>query len=248
LSSDELIKKTLETDDSVAEEGGHAIEGQRRGVEVFYNEDKFMESVTFNKWTRMLCHDISLLESYDVLYGRPCTLPGSANGAPFFFRNHPINYVLLCARVVDIENKTGSFWFLSVDDGSGSELRVRANLYIKDPIELLMGKLVEVRGLIRHDQYGRSVDARDIHLRDDRGHVPIQREFELYMEAINVRRHILSKVWKLHEENRAYLLMPAYEKPTQYCSLNREPSSVYSHSMFHSSIEDPIPENEVTIP
>lgn len=63
--------------------------------DLYYSEKVFEDSFTYGKWVPLLCADVGYLRPFDEIYKRApldgFSLPRS-NG-PFFFRNHPINYV-----------------------------------------------------------------------------------------------------------------------------------------------------------
>lgn len=78
--------------------------------DLYYSERHFSSSFTYGKWVPMFCADIVHLRPFQEIYKRPpkdgFEIPKS-NG-PFFFRNHPIDYVTVVGRiqnamVIDIE-------------------------------------------------------------------------------------------------------------------------------------------------
>lgn len=193
-------------------------------------------SVTFNQWTRMTCHDISLVESYESLYGCPYEPPYGQSlirpEAPFFFKNHPINYVSLCGRVRQVAQKADNFWIVTIDDGTGTEVDVKFRRS-RSPVRI--HEFIEVRGhIVDHKKYGRGVYPRDIWRFGD---VSLEEEFLAYMEAIRLRRHILSATWCLPDEP-SILLSPA-KQVHSYCSLDRVPSSLVNHPEHMDAIGNP---------
>jgi hypothetical protein len=208
-------------------------------LDCFYEENKFFKSFTFNNWVPLSCMDVSLLESYESLYGQRSTIP-QVKGGPFFFRNHPINYVVVCGVVVEAEARGDNrdVFVFTIDDGTGPQLTT-VKWDAHGDVDKYLKKFVEIRGqLAERPKFGRELQIRDIFLKE----VSLKDQFIAYGEAMLVRSQVLSKSWVIPDEEdkqdrfdrRAFIPTA----PKAYCSLSRQNSILEAHPSFSAAIQE----------
>lgn len=190
--------------------------------DIFYPERVFGDSFTFNKWVPLMCADISNLWSFRQIYNcdpdssvcigharrmkrrTKYSLPQASTPLhpPFFFRNHPVNYVTLTGRLVDVTEivlhdhrfsiGTNLAVTLTVDDSSGDV--AKCIIYTQQGVynlRKMKNAIYEVQGyLTEHVMYGRQV--RVIQIAKKNG---LEDELQSWKEVMKIRHDVLTRHW-----------------------------------------------------
>jgi hypothetical protein len=228
------------------------------GSDIYYPEKVFHESFTFGNWLPLICTDVFHLQTFKEVYGRE-SLPKytiyKSNG-PFFFRNHPINYVVVTGKCINgyevyIDNsKTEIVLILFLDDSSGQSLKCSKFSYRSAyKLQELVGKTLEVQGyIVDHPTFGREVRILQFRVVES-----MATEIENWADALKLRKEVLSKHWSYDRKdkqsalavtsirqssapnntqeeeniNRLGSLAPIDHMPTAFCSFMR-PNAILS--------------------
>lgn len=233
--------------------------------DVFYHEKYFGDSLTYNRWLPLCARDILYLDRYEDVYGRSQGLSKrnpeddnnnnkrrriSSNAEIYFFRNHPINYVLITGRCINVKETVlrkkiipGVLYMFTIDDGSGVSIDC-VNFYRTKDLNIFSneGRILEVRGTIYDaPTFPRRINVS--HYRPLRKSIPEQKHLILAsMERIDVRRNVLEPGWycpSAEEEENPVNTFEGGNKETEYCSFNRFPSVLLENREFYlSSIKE----------
>lgn len=210
----------------------------------YYDERHFGDSLTYNRWLPMCAHDVCCLDSFETIYERKCNLEG--RGRIYFFRNHPINYVLLTGRCVDVsetsirsKTRPGVLYTFTIDDGSGQTMGCAYIYNTKNPgMFKNKGLILEVRGYIYDSpSFPRRISV--CSFRVLKKSIAQERHLILAsMEQVDVRKRILENSWYCPEaeEEKMSLVRDLQSEPNEYCSFNRLPSVLLSRPDYHESI------------
>lgn len=210
--------------------------------------DLFLTLPTFGSWLPISCRDIYELKPYDYYYNVSCPqdliIPKS-NG-PFFFLNHPLNYVMVTGKCVDVKYKsnndfikTYSYTYI-IDDETGASVEVTEKKNTLDnSYSQLIGKYFQVKGFVVQYFGGKLViNIRSmVELKNERG---VGTAFERFLlaseETYLVRQEVLCREWKSDEKFRSSV--ETQDNPSRYCSLSRAPSCLQGNTKFNESIND----------
>lgn len=187
--------------------------------DIYYPEKVFNKSFTFGNWLPLTCADVLHLQTFEEIYGR-ASLPKysiyKSNG-PFFFRNHPINYVVVTGKCrngyeVSIENSKSSIVLIMfLDDGSGQNLKC-SKFICKGAYKIseLMGQTFEVQGyIVDHPTFGREIRILQFCAVDSTA-----TEVENWADALKLRKEVLSKHWTYdHEGKQSTLAVTVKSQP-----------------------------------
>lgn len=177
------------------------------GSDIYYPEKVFNESFTFGNWLPLICTDVFHLQTFKEVYGRE-SLPKytiyKSNG-PFFFRNHPINYIVVTGKCVNgyevyIENsKAEVVLILILDDSSGQSLKCSKFSYRGAyKLQELVGKTLEVQGyIVDHSKFGREVRILQFRVVES-----VTTEIENWADALKLRKEVLSKHWSYDRKHK----------------------------------------------
>lgn len=186
-------------------------------VDYFYPEFTFIDSLTFGKWVPLMCSDLSTLFTFFEIYNRQpdpsvCVQNNVKTSFPFFFRNHPINYVFLTGKILNpIENafrpaknsrnskKQPSTLAISfyLDDNSGEYascvIYTHSGVY---DIDAMKDNVYQVYGYItQHSIFGRQVRVTQVSRIQ-----PGSQEIRAWKETMKVRQEVLCKHWNHFKE------------------------------------------------
>uniref|UniRef100_A0A060TJA7 ARAD1D45694p n=1 Tax=Blastobotrys adeninivorans TaxID=409370 RepID=A0A060TJA7_BLAAD len=196
-----------------------------------YPLEEWNTSPTYNTWLPISCIDILNLLPYRVVYGdkfakdRKNRVP-----EPYFFRNFPINFVLVTGFCVSYERqqlKGSPRYVFEIDDGTGDAIECFYNTYT--PFKDLKGSLLEIRGsLVDRPGNPRQVLVRNFR-RLPKDKSPTEHFLNAAEECLNVRENLLVHGWKPNQtiqntQDRLRNIDRSMGIPTQYCSFNRKPS------------------------
>jgi hypothetical protein len=212
----------------------------------YYDEGYFGDSLTYNRWLPMCAHDVYCLDSFETIYERKSELAG--RGRIYFFRNHPINYVLLTGRCVDVsetsirsKTRPGVLYTFTIEDGSGQMIGCAYIYNTKDPgMFRNKGLMLEVRGYI-YDSPGFPRRISVCNFRVLKKSIAQERHLILAsMEQVDVRKRILENSWYCPEadERKKSIVRDLVSEPNEYCSFNRLPSVLLSRPDYHESLRE----------
>ncbi|KAA8907664.1 hypothetical protein TRICI_004955 [Trichomonascus ciferrii] len=194
----------------------------------------------------MCVRDVYCLDKFETIYERKSELTG--RGRIYFFRNHPINYVLLTGRCVDVgetsirsKTRPGVLYTFTIEDGSGPMIGCAYIYNTKNPgMFRNKGLMLEVRGYI-YDSPGFPRRISVCNFRVLRKSVAQERHLILAsMEQVDVRKRILENSWYCPEaENQKRpVARDLVSEPNEYCSFYRLPSVLLSRPDYRQSIRE----------
>ena len=219
------------------------VDSESLEQDVLYPKEYFSQSLTYNKWLPIACLDIRMcLKAYRDLYlDDKSPIVGEDRG-PFFFRNHPINYVCVtgyCSDVILHKSNDRVFAYtFTVSDGTGATIECfKPETLAKEWYETYRNKVVEVKGyLYQKGHFPLQIKVRDI------GCLKATKFNIRYMtlageELVKVRQEILAQRWICRVAGLASTDDSVDKDPVEFCSLSRQPSNLISHSSFSESIQ-----------
>lgn len=215
---------------------------RKRGVEKdpLYPLEEWNTSPTYNTWLPISCIDIFNLLPHHVVYGYKFVKDDKTVPEPYFFRNFPINFVVITGFCVSCERqvvKERPRYVFEVDDGTGDVIECFYNTHI--PFKNLKGSLLEIKGSL----VDRPGNPRSIRVRNFRKLSKDKSTTEHFLnaaeECLNVRENLLVHGWKPNQtiqntRDRLRRNESGVKNPTRYCSFDRKPS-IFDGRVHHVS-------------
>lgn len=231
-----------------------AIRSQLESLTCFHDESEFPNSLTFNSWVPIACDDIHILLPFKQIYGREAQISGTKDGGPFFFYNHPINYVsvrgyCLCIDVAHLKREQDRIKIsLTISDSSGKSVNAVKFTYAQDPYyRSLHGKFVRVNGYLglNRNTMEREIKVHDVCV----AAITLKEEFLLAEEVMTLRQRILMRPWRIKSNvdkkpQQSGSIVDTNCNNLKYCSFHRQ-NTTLAGRLHKKSID--LTQQEITV-
>lgn len=214
-----------------------AIRSQLESLACFPDESEFSKSLTFNSWVPIACDDIHILIPFKQIYGREPRISGTKEGGPFFFYNHPINYVSVRGYCLSVDvahlkrEKDRIKISMTISDSTGKSVEAVKFSYAQDPYyKSLQRKFVRVNGYLglNRNTMEREIKIHDICVAAS----TLKEEFLLAEEVMVLRQRILMKPWRIKSRNEPNRIQQSGSivdvncHNIKYCSFHRQDTTL----------------------